>query len=98
MGGGSGGGGSTGSGGGGGSGTGGAGGGGSCSPTVTNISLGKCNATAIYNGKLYKCISQAAGVNSEPTGCGSPGVYCSQINPTDAAWGTTAWQFVQDCP
>jgi hypothetical protein len=65
---------------------------------VTNISLGKCNATAIYNAKLYKCISQAAGVNGEPTGCGSPGVYCSQINPTDAAWGTTAWQYVQDCP
>jgi hypothetical protein len=73
-------------------------GGGSCSPTVTGYNLGKCNATAVYNGSLYKCISQAAGVNGEPTGCGTAGVYCSNITPTDAAWGTTAWQFVQTCP
>ena len=58
--------------------------------------LGKCNATAVYNGKLYKCISQAAGVNGS-TQCGTAGVYCSSIPPTDAAWGTTAWQFVQNC-
>jgi hypothetical protein len=76
----------------------GGGGGGSCSPTITSYTLGKCNATTVYNGKLYKCISQAAGVNGEPAGCGTPGVYCSAITPTDAAWGTTAWQYVQDCP
>jgi len=70
----------------------------SCSPTVTSYTLGKCNSTAIYNAKLYKCISQAAGVNGEPTGCGTAGVYCSNIPPTDPAWGTTAWQFLQDCP
>lgn len=72
--------------------------GGSCSPTVSSYTQGKCNATAIYSGKLYKCISQAAGVNGEPTGCGTTGVYCSSIPPTDAAWGTTAWQFLQNCP
>ena len=73
------------------------GGTGSCSPTVSSYTLGKCNATAVYSGKLYKCISQAAGVNGEPTGCGTPGVYCGSITPTDAAWGTTAWQFMQNC-
>jgi hypothetical protein len=51
----------------------------------------------VYNGKLYKCISQAVGVNGS-TACGSAGVYCSAITPTDVAWGTTAWQFVQNCP
>ncbi|HEY0712256.1 MAG TPA: polysaccharide deacetylase family protein [Polyangia bacterium] len=70
----------------------------SCTPTVSSYTLGKCNATAIYVGKLYRCISQAAGVNGEPTGCGTAGVYCSSIPPTDAAWGTTAWQFLQNCP
>jgi hypothetical protein len=74
------------------------GGSGSCSPTITSYTLGKCNATAVYNSKLYKCISQAAGVNGEPTGCGTAGVYCSAITPTDPAWGTTAWQFLQNCP
>jgi hypothetical protein len=73
-------------------------GGGPGSPTVTSYTLGKCNATVVYNAKLYKCISQAAGVNGEPTGCGTAGVYCSNITPTDPAWGTTAWQFLQDCP
>ena len=71
---------------------------GSCSPSVSSYTLGKCNATAVYSGKLYKCISQAAGVNGEPVGCGTAGVYCSNIPPDNAAWGTTAWQFVQNCP
>jgi len=71
---------------------------GSCSPTISSYSLGKCNATAIYNGKLYKCLSQAAGVNGEPTGCGTTGVYCGSIAPDNASWGSTAWQFVQNCP
>ena len=70
----------------------------SCSATVSAYTQAKCNSTAVYNGKLYRCISQAAGVNGEPSGCGVPGVYCSVISPTDAAWGTTAWQFVQNCP
>ena len=74
------------------------GGGGSCNPTVSGYNLAKCNSTAVYSGKLYKCISQAAGVNGEPTGCGTAGVYCSNIPPTDPAWGTTAWQFLQNCP
>ncbi len=73
-------------------------GGGACTPTVSSYTLGKCNATAVFNGKLYKCISQATGVNGEPTGCGSAGVYCSNIPPTDPAWGITAWQFLQNCP
>src|SRR4030095_2633091 len=38
------------------------GGGGSCNPTVTSYTLGKCNSTAVFNAKMYKCISQAAGV------------------------------------
>jgi len=69
----------------------------SCSSTVSGYALGKCDATAVYSGKLYKCISQAAGVNGSAQ-CGSAGVYCSNIPPTDAAWGTTAWQFLQNCP
>jgi peptidoglycan/xylan/chitin deacetylase (PgdA/CDA1 family) len=74
------------------------GGGGSCNPTVTSYTLAKCNSTAVFNAKMYKCISQAAGVNGEPTGCGTAGVFCSNIPPTDPTWGTTAWQFLQDCP
>ena len=73
------------------------GGSGSCSPTISAYTLGKCNATVVYGGKLYKCISQASGVNGS-TQCGTAGVYCSGITPTDAAWGMTAWQFVQNCP
>jgi hypothetical protein len=65
---------------------------------VSSYQLGKCNATAVYSGKLYKCISQAANVNGETTGCGTTGVYCSSIPPDNAAWGTTAWQFAQNCP
>jgi hypothetical protein len=70
----------------------------SCSPTVTAYTAGICNATAVYKGKLYKCLSQAAGVNGGSTTCGSTGVYCGSIAPDDAAWGTTAWSFVQNCP
>jgi hypothetical protein len=65
---------------------------------VSGYQQGKCSATAVYNGNLYKCISQAAGVNGEKTGCGTPGVYCSNIPPDNAAWGSTAWQLVQHCP
>src|SRR5262249_16220136 len=36
-----------------------------CAPTVTSISLAKCDSTAVFDGKLFKCISQAAGVNGE---------------------------------
>jgi peptidoglycan/xylan/chitin deacetylase (PgdA/CDA1 family) len=74
------------------------GGSGSCNPSVGSFTQAKCNSTAVYNGNLYRCISQAAGVNSEPGGCGTPGVYCSTIEPTNAAWGSTAWQHVQACP
>jgi peptidoglycan/xylan/chitin deacetylase (PgdA/CDA1 family) len=74
------------------------GGSGSCSPTVPSYGQARCNSTAVYNGNLYRCISQAVGVNGETAGCGTPGVYCSTITPTDAAWGTTAWQLVQACP
>jgi len=80
----------------GGAGTGGSGGG-SCTTTVTNYMQGRCNSVLAYNGLVYRCISQAAGVNGEPTGCGMSGVYCSTITPTDAAWGATAWQ-VLACP
>jgi hypothetical protein len=69
-----------------------------CTPTVTSIALAKCDSTAVFDGKLYRCISQAASVNGEPAGCGTSGVFCSNIPPTDAEWGTTAWQFVQNCP
>jgi peptidoglycan/xylan/chitin deacetylase (PgdA/CDA1 family) len=68
-----------------------------CSPSVSGYTLGKCNATAVYNGALYKCLSQAAGVNGEPAGCGTAGVYCSSIAPDNAAWGSTAWQRVGSC-
>jgi peptidoglycan/xylan/chitin deacetylase (PgdA/CDA1 family) len=74
------------------------GGGGSCSPSVPSYGQARCSSTAVYNGNLYRCISQAVGVNGESVGCGTPGVYCSTITPTDAAWGTTAWQLVQACP
>jgi hypothetical protein len=72
-------------------------GGGTCAPTVASYSAGKCDATAVYNGKMYKCIAQAAGVNGS-TACGAAGVYCSTITPDNAAWGSTAWQFLQNCP
>jgi hypothetical protein len=68
-----------------------------CTGTIASYSLGKCSATVVYNGKLYKCISQAAGVNGEPAGCGTTGVYCSSIAPDNAAWGATAWQLLQTC-
>jgi hypothetical protein len=70
---------------------------GGCSPTISSYALGKCNATAVFNGKLYKCVSQAAGVNGEAAGCGTTGVYCSSIAPDNAAWGSVAWQLVQSC-
>jgi hypothetical protein len=69
-----------------------------CSPTVTSTSLAKCDSTAVFEGKLYKCISQASGVNGEMAGCGTTGVFCSNIAPTDPVWGSTAWQVLQDCP
>jgi hypothetical protein len=69
-----------------------------CKPTVTSTTLAKCDSTAVFEGKLYKCIAQAAGVNGEPTGCGTSGVFCSTIPPTNSAWGTTAWQFLENCP
>jgi sugar lactone lactonase YvrE len=69
-----------------------------CNPTISAYYQGKCNSTVNYQGKLYKCISQAAGVNGEPTGCGSAGVYCSNIPPNDPTWGASAWQLVQSCP
>jgi hypothetical protein len=69
-----------------------------CTPTVTSTALAKCDSTAIFDGKLFKCISQASGVNGETAGCGTTGVYCSNIPPTDPVWGTTAWQFVRNCP
>jgi hypothetical protein len=65
---------------------------------VSSYGSAECNSTAIYNGNLYECISQAAGVNGEPAGCGAPGVYCSTIPPDNAAWGTTAWKLIQSCP
>jgi peptidoglycan/xylan/chitin deacetylase (PgdA/CDA1 family) len=68
-----------------------------CTPSVASYSQATCSATAVYNGKLYKCISQAAGVNGEPSGCGTTGVYCSSIPPDNVAWGSTAWQLVQSC-
>jgi hypothetical protein len=70
----------------------------SCNPTVSAYWNAECNSTAVYNGSLYQCISQYAGVNGEPNGCGATGVYCSVIPPTDPAWGTTAWTFLQTCP
>lgn len=82
-------------------GTGGAGSGGgsvgSCTPDVASYSQGRCGLTAVHESKLYECQSQAAGVLGEPTGCGTGGVYCSQVEPTDAAWGSTAWKYLQDC-
>jgi chitinase/chitodextrinase len=69
-----------------------------CNPTITSLGSAKCNSTFTYtNNKMYKCISQAAGVNGEPSGCGTTGVYCSSIAPDNGAWGTTAWAYVQDC-
>jgi hypothetical protein len=70
----------------------------SCTPTVTQYSQAKCGSTVNYNGKLYSCISQAVGVNGEPTGCGTAGVYCSNTPPDYPYWGQQAWQFVQSCP
>jgi hypothetical protein len=70
---------------------------GGCAPSLSSYTLGKCNATAVYNHKLYKCISQAAGVNGEAAGCGTAGVYCGSIAPDNATWGSTAWQLVQTC-
>jgi polysaccharide deacetylase len=68
-----------------------------CPSTVAGYALGRCDATAVYNGTLYRCRSQALGVNGETAGCGSPGVYCSAITPDAAAWGPIAWQLVQSC-
>jgi hypothetical protein len=65
---------------------------------VSAYGQARCNSTVVYNGNLYRCISQAVGVNGETAGCGTPGVYCSTITPTDPAWGSTAWQLVQACP
>jgi hypothetical protein len=69
----------------------------SCNPTVSSYQQARCNQTAVYNGNLYECISQAMNVNGETTGCGSTGVYCSTIAPDNLAWGTKAWQLVQSC-
>jgi hypothetical protein len=69
----------------------------SCTPTLSSYQAGKCGGTAIYDGKVYACISQAAGVNGEPSGCGTTGVYCSSIQPDNAAWGSTAWRLVAGC-
>src|SRR5262249_35091941 len=58
----------------------------SCNPSVSSYQQARCNQTAVYNGNLYKCISQAVNVNGETTGCGTTGVYCSTIAPDNAAW------------
>jgi hypothetical protein len=68
-----------------------------CTPSISSYQLGRCNATAVYKNKLYKCISQAANVNGEVSGCGTPGVYCSTIPPDHAPWGSTAWQLLRSC-
>jgi hypothetical protein len=68
-----------------------------CTASLTSYQSARCNATVIYNHQLYKCISQTAGVNGEALGCGSQGVYCSNIAPDDVAWGATAWQPLQSC-
>jgi len=74
-----------------------AGGGSSCTPTVATYGAGKCGSTVLYKGALYSCISQAPGVNGEPTGCGTAGVYCSNVPPDYPNWGNQAWQRVQTC-
>jgi hypothetical protein len=63
------------------------------------MAVAKCNDTFVFtDNKLYKCISQDTGVNGQASpGCGTVGVRCSQIVPSDPAWGTTAWQFIQTC-
>jgi GH18 family chitinase/regulation of enolase protein 1 (concanavalin A-like superfamily) len=62
---------------------------GGCTVTISSYGSGKCNAVVQIGSTKYKCMSQAVSVNGEPTGCGSPGVYCSNINPTADSWG--AW-------
>lgn len=57
----------------------------------------KCGDTFIYDGSLYSCASQTAGVAGETTGCGTAGVYCSTTAPDHAGWGSAAWTKVQDC-
>src|SRR5262249_25068662 len=68
-----------------------------CSPTIPGYKEGKCGATTVYKGKLYECISQAAGVEGEKKGCGEKGVYCSNIPPDYPFWGTKAWKLIEDC-
>ena len=66
-------------------------------PSDPSIATAKCGDTVIYGGTLYECISQEVGQQGEASGCGVSGVRCHQINPDDVAWGTTAWDPIQDC-
>jgi hypothetical protein len=69
-----------------------------CTGTISTYGQGVCGATVVYQGKLYRCASQTAGVNGGSTSCGTAGVYCNNVAPDNAAWGSTAWTFVQSCP
>jgi hypothetical protein len=68
---------------------------GSCSPTLSSYTQGKCDGTIVYNGNLYKCVSQAASVGGSD--CGDPSIRCSQFPPDFPNWGSMAWQLVQSC-
>ncbi len=69
---------------------------GSCDGTVER-SKAKCGDVILFNGVDYICTSQASGVNGETIGCGTSGVYCSTIEPTDPTWGSTAWAEAGAC-
>ncbi len=83
-------------------GTSGSGGGGSgyCDgPSDASRTTARCGSTILYKGVLYRCVSQDQGVNGEPTGCGTQGARCGEIDPDHPGWGTTAWAPVpiEDC-
>jgi hypothetical protein len=71
---------------------------GSCAePSEAGRTTARCGSTWIFEGQLYQCISQDKNSNGEPTGCGTFGARCSEIDPDHPGWGTTAWALVDDC-
>ncbi len=69
---------------------------GSCDGIVEK-SKAKCGDVILFNGENYVCTSQASGVNGETIGCGTSGVYCNTIDPTNPTWGSTAWAETGGC-
>jgi hypothetical protein len=66
-------------------------------PSEASRTTAVCGSTVLFEGELYICISQDKNTNGEPTGCGTAGARCSEMNPDHPGWGSVAWAPVEEC-